>query len=199
MPINYPGPFEIRINYLTDEALANAAHQLRLSCVMSVTGNPGDPFSSWIPIQKNGSAVSNLATHVDNLMTVLRPLYKTAVSFTDAELWEYNPGTFDAVYRSSYALALAGTSASSTITASQSILTFRTALGGIMKVDMRGTVFSPSITDAAPFTAGSYATLAAIFTAATDVWVGRDGGYPLAALAFLPGQNEHAWKVANRP
>lgn len=200
MPINYPGPFEVRINYTTNETpAAIAVHQLRLSCRMSITGDPGDPFSAWIPYEKSGSAVTNLATHVDTLVTKLRPFFATATDLTNAELWEYGEGSFDAVYRSVYPLGLNGASGSATQNASQAIMTLRTVAGGIMKVDLRGTIYAPTITATYPFAPGPATDLANYLISGNSIWWGRDNSYALVPLRWMAGQNEKAWRTAFRP
>jgi len=200
MALNFPGPFEVRIFYQTNETpAAIAAHVLRLSCNMSIEGDPGDPFSEWIPYQKNGSAVSSLDTHVDALMAVVRPFYVAAVDFVGAELWEYAPGTFDAVYRASYTLGLAGTGAGTTQVAGQLVTTFRTVNGGIFKIDLRGTNIAAGATQSFPIGAGVATNLANYLVGGTTIWWARDNSYPLVPLKYMPGQNEKAWRVAFRP
>lgn len=198
MPINYPGPFELRINYLTNEPAAIATHQLRISHLMSVEGDPGDPFSAWIPLQKNGSAVDTLADHTDDIVALLRPLYNTASDFVDAELWEYAPGTFDAIFRSSYAIGLAGSSGTATQNYGQCIITFRSATGGIAKLDLRGTILGFGVRLAFPTASTPLNNLAAALIGATSIMIARDNGYLIAHLFALIGQNERAWKVINR-
>lgn len=199
MPLNFPGPYEVRINYITNEPAPIAEHQLRLSCQMSLTGNPGDPFSAWTPFQKNGSAVTSLQGHVDALMPLVRALYLPTTTFTDAELWQYNPSSFDAVFRASYELGLVGTGAGTTQVAGQLVTSFRTQNGGIMKVDLRGTAIVPAATDVYPFANAAIQALAVYMAGATSPWWARDNSYAIIPLKAMPGTNEHSWKVAFRP
>lgn len=200
MALNYPGPFEVRLFYQTNETpAAIAAHVLRLSLNMSIEGAPGDPFSDWIPFQKNGSAVSSLDTHVDALVALLQPFFNTATDIVQAELWEYAPLSFDAVYRSSYDITLAGTSGGATQVASQGVVTLRTVNGGIMKVDLRGIISTPGPTQTFPTGTTIVQNLVNYLVGGTNIWWGRDNSYPLVPLRWMPGQNEHAWRIANRP
>lgn|SRR5215207_623442 len=197
MAINYPGPFEVRVNYLTNEVTAIANHQLRLSFDCGLTGSPGDPFSSWKPIDKAGSSVISLATKVTDLVTTIKASFVAAVTFVDAELWEYDPGTFDAIYRSTLPLAVVGTGAGSTVPYGQAIWTWRNALGGIMKMDLRGTIHPAAARVALPSTA-QVAAVNTYMLASTTPWWGRDNSFPIAGLYFLAGLNERAFKVVNR-
>lgn len=198
MPVNFPGPFEVRLFYTTGEPTVIRDHVLRLSCRMNIMGNPGDPFGAWIPVQKDGSAVVNLQTHVDSLVTALKPVFSTATDFSFAELWEYVPDSFDAVYRSVYDVNQSGTSTTASGEASQTIISFRTTLGGVAKLDLRGTVLSPGAMQSFPTSVPAVNTLATYMLDNSRIWIGRDGGYLLAAIKYLPGQNERAWRRVNR-
>jgi hypothetical protein len=198
MPINYPGTFETRIRYITNEPAGVNDHELRLSMEMSIEGSPGDPFSDWIPVQKNGSAVDSLDQHVDALVAFLRPFYHTSVDFVSAELWEYAPGSFDSIFRSSYDITLSGTATFATVNHSQSILTMRSQLGGIGKVDLRGTFFGAAPASGYPTAIVPVDNLLAHMIAGTSIYVARDGGYFMSGLLWLPGINEQSFKRINR-
>lgn len=197
MPINYPGPFEIRLKYVTNEPDPIKNHELRLSCVMGVEADPGDPFTDWFPINRDGQQAVSLSTKIDNLLTWVRPHFSAAVTFVNVELWEYAEGTFDSVFRSVRDLGLAGLAGGATVHYSQSILSMRTVGGGIMKVDMRGTIYSrtPRVAPGAP---APSADLLTYMLANNAPWRGRDGTFPAAGLFWLPGENERAFKKVNR-
>jgi hypothetical protein len=164
---------------------------------MHDVANPGDPFSSWVPYVKNGTFASALSARVDTLITKIKPFFFNTTTFVNAELWEYAPETFDAAYRSVYPINVAGTHASGSVIGSQSILTLRTFGGGIMKVDLRGTssVVGPRIAIPA---SGIIFDLAVYMADALCPWWARDNTYAAVALYWLPGLNEHAFKVLNR-
>lgn len=198
MALNYPGPFEVRLFYTTNEPAGVNEHVLRLSCQISVEGDPGDPFSDWIPIDKGGNAVGSLDGDVDALVTLLKPMFNTAVDFSLAELWEYQFGTFDSVFRSSYDINQSGTAATATVNHSQTIWSFRTALGGTMKIDLRGTIHGSGAQQSFPTGVAAANSVATAFLASNSIWWGRDNSYPVAAIRWLPGLNEHSFKQINR-
>lgn len=197
MAINYPGPFEVRIKYLTNEPAPVPNHVLRLSCNCTLTGNPGDPFTSWFPVTKLGSNAINLSTKVDDLILEMKKHLNTASTILVAELWEYTPGTFDAVFRSTKNIAVAGTSGTVTRDGSQAIWTYRTQNGGIFKFDLRGQINAVGAKIALPGT-GDVASMNTYLLAGTTPWLARDGSYPVAGLFFHPGQNERAFKKLYR-
>lgn len=197
MTANFPGTYEVRIQYLTDEPAEIAGHELRLSCEMSIAADPGDPFTDWIPVQKDGSAVTTLKTHVDNFLALVQPAHSTATDYIIAELWEYAPASFDAVFRSAYTLGLSGTGGA-TVPYSQTIITFRSTLGGIGKLDLRGAVFGAAARLSFPTANTTINALAAALVAGSSIWHARDQGYFIAPLFTLIGQNERAWAKVNR-
>lgn len=198
MPINYPGPYEMRISYVTAEPTPANRHVLRLSMEMSIVGDPGEPFSGWIPVQKDGSAVDTLAQHLDALLAILKPMYPAATSFNSAELWQYAPGTFDSIFRSAEVIGEVGTSVTASVEFGQTIITFRSELGGIGKIDLRGSDTPVGNRQGFPTGDVSINALAAHLTAGTSIYVARDGGYLLAPLFFLPGTNEAMFKLVRR-
>jgi hypothetical protein len=195
MALNYPGPYQVRIFY----SVSSRVHVVALNVQMSVEGSVGDPFSDFIPLQRNGSAVTTLDTHVDNFVTVAKPFINTGQDFDFAELWKYTPDTFEADFISSYTLGVAGTSGSATKNASQLIWTFRTQEGGSMRVVLMDTTYDQAIT--VPY--GSMDTptkaLADDITAGTNVWLARDTSYPFNSIAMFPGSNEALFKKIYRP
>ncbi|HET8671978.1 MAG TPA: hypothetical protein VFM05_15585 [Candidatus Saccharimonadales bacterium] len=197
MPLNYPGPFELRLKYTTNEDVKINEHELRLSFQVSGGVLPGAAFNTIFPTQKDGGTLVNLANHLNSLMAVVDDHFNNTTDFTAAEVWEYAPGTFDSVFRTAQSVALPGTSGTGTAAFSQSIMTFRTIGGGIMKVDLRGTIHLPGARQSFP-NAGIIQALANYIVGNTSIWWGRDNSYALAPLRWLPGSNEHAFKEVNR-
>src|SRR5574342_603528 len=197
MAINYPGPFDVRINYLTNEPSQVAQHQIRVSCDCPLVCNPGDAFTAWFPVNKAGSNVINLDTKVNDFLVELKKHFISAVTFQNAELWEYTPGTFDAAFRSTKAIGAAGTGTGTTRDGGQVIWTWRTANGGILKLDLRGSLNAAGVRVALPGT-GDVAARNTYMLASTTPWIARDGSFPVAGLFFAPGQNENAFKKLYR-
>lgn len=197
MAINYPGPFELRLNYVTGEPVQINRHQLRLSFQVPGGVLPGAAFNTIFPQQKDGGTLVNLANHLNSLMAVVDDQFAAPTDFVDAEVWEYAPGTFDSVFRTAQAVALPGTSGSGVVSMSQSIWTFRSAGGGIAKVDLRGTVHVAGARISIP-TTGVVQALVTYMIGNSSIWWARDNSYLLAGLSFLPGQNEDAFKELNR-
>lgn len=198
MASNFPGTYELRIAYVTDEPTPIAQHGLRLSMEMATPGPPGSAFSAWTPVDRLGASPDTMITHLSDLLDVLKPNFSTGVDFTTAEIWEYAPGTYDAVFRAAASATATGTNVSATVPYSQTIWTMRSANGGAMKVDLRGT---PQLAAGfSTFPTGDTAAddLLAYFLDTNSVFHARDQGFPVAGYKWLRGSNEHAFKKVNR-
>jgi len=191
---NFPGPYELRLFYTTNEPVQIANHVLRLSLRVAVDPQPGDTFGAIQTLNKNSVPGNFLSEVLNDLLSVIRPFYVTAVDFTQAELWRYPPQSFDASFISATAVGAQGVSTATTSVASQFVFTFRTSLGGIFKVDLRGTTVAPAAKQSFPFNFGGWNNLANYFLSTGAPFIGRDNGVPIAPLFALPGQNERAWK-----
>lgn len=196
MAINYPGPYELRINYETDGTPGGVyEHQLRLSCILASDPTPGDLFAD-IDIVPRVAASTNLASVTDELIILLKPFFSAAdATFVNAELWKYAALSFDASYISSYAIAVAGTAGTSTTPGQQTIFSFRTFGGGKFFVHLLETVGVPAVSENYADMDAAEKALADWFTDDADSWfVARDNTYPLLVLKLHPGQNEALFK-----
>jgi len=194
MAINYPGPYEVRIRYTTPiSGNTTFTHRLRLSMDMGTPADPGDPFSEWTALSRQGQT-PQLDDWVDDLVALLQPLYHTGTTFVDAELWLYTPGTFDAAFQSTYPIALAGTSSTQNSLNAQAIITFRSQLGGSGRVNLMEAISGFGVEQGFPTNSALINALATFITALGSPVIARDGGYLFTPLKYLPGINEALFK-----
>lgn len=196
MALNYPGPYELRFFYDVNPAVgAVLTHQHRLNVALSADPDPGTPFADINAVGRV-TVPSPLSTLCDAYSTLVKAIYNSATSeILYVELWKYTPDTFQSMYISSYDLNDAGTSAVALAVASQSIATFRTIEGGIMKVTFMETVHVPGMKI-------DYGGLGVPETAIVDYFLddvasfflARDTSYPVAFLHWFPGENEATFK-----
>lgn len=199
MAINFPGPWECRFFYTITNAGADEPHQMNLSFdVDTVSGNIGDPFTSWIPIDRDGNAAVNLDTFVDAMVTAWRDLLNADLTIVRVELWKYVVGTFNADWYSTKAVNLAGIKTTDSIINSQQIYTFRTTQGGVMRNVLMEHGIQRGPTQVLPLGNADYDVWADRFLLGSNIWRGRDNGYPIAFLGFHPGENERLFKKRNR-
>lgn len=197
MALNFPGPYQLRVFYQVNASPGGVLdHVLALNLDCSPAPSPGDPFSSITVVASAGT--KDLLGVLNALIAVLQPEFNTTTcAFLQAELWKYTPGTFQANYISSETIGLAGTSASASAVATQSIYTFRTIEGGIMKVTLMEDVYAQD--EPIPYTGltpQSQAVVDFFVTGGVDgvFFLARDTSYPIAFLKKFPGQNEAIFK-----
>lgn len=193
MTINYPGPYEIRVNYTTVASGLTRGHQMRLSLDMFTAADPGDAFSEWITLDKGGTHPA-LDTVVDDLVLKLKVRFNASSTINDAELWQYTPGTFDAAFRSTYSIAVVGTSGGATVADSQEIYTLRSVNGGNARLTLMETAAAagPSLAYAA--CAASVKDVFDRLTIQASPFIARDNGFLFTALKWHPGINEALFK-----
>lgn len=190
MAINFPGPYEVRINYSVPVGGTTLIHQHRFSLEMSVTAEPGAEFSEFTPLGRQGAYADDLEIYVGDYMTEVQPLFPTTADFNDAELWEYEAGSFNAAFRSVLALGLNGSSGSPGVQDGQLIISFRGTLGGPLKMDFRNTVLGQNIFQTFPTSEASVNSYAGFVTTVNTPIRARDGGFAFSPLKLLPGANE---------
>lgn len=192
--LNYPGPYEVRIFY----TVGGLTHSQRLSCDVAVDDEPGLPFSSY-DVHRVGDTPLALDAAIDAYITLIKPFFQNTVTFTHAELWRYEPLTFNADFYSTYTINVVGTHASAAYNGGQLILTFRTLGGGVLKLNYMETSYQMGLPTGL---SGAPAAVQALvnFVLSTGNWIiARDTTYPFAFMRQFPGQNEAVARKRWRP
>lgn len=200
MALNYPGPYQLRIYYTVGPGAApDLLHVCQLNVDPVSAPDLGDAFAD-IDIKARTAAARDLETIVDEFVALLVPIFYSGDSlFTHAELWKVDALSFDMTYVSTYAINEAGTDADPAVPASQTILTFRTYEGGIMKISLQETTIGSGASQAIVVGAGEINAIAAYCTADADsFFLARDTSYPFIGLEMHPGQGEAIFKKRYR-
>lgn len=196
MALNFPGPQQLRIYYTVDAVgLGNLQHVLQLNLDCDPVPTPGDAFVD-VSVKRRAAANVDLETLTDSLVVLLQPLLDADDATIDyAELWAFAALSFDATYISSYTIGVAGTGTGQAFAAAQSIYSFRSLEGGVMRVNLmeNNTFPGPSI---------GYASMSAANQAFVDffahptnaAFLARDTSYPIAFTLLHPGTNEALFK-----
>lgn len=205
MAINYPGPYELQIEYQNDQITGVVLpHIQRLNIALVETAAQGDTFANYNIKDKDGDTTVDLATVVEDYLTIFNDLFISDMDIISVELWKYpTPQSYDAVFWSSYVpTANVGTGVVASQSAGQDIYSFRTQEGGTMKLSLMEDQTVPG----APV---PYASLGAKPKALVDYvlggdgstynapFLGRDTSYPFSFNRQFPGRNEKLWKTRN--
>lgn len=186
---NTPGEFEFRLKYRTVASGFTRAHQHRMSVNLDDPLTPGLALGAYDLVLRDAS-VQDAAVFWANYMAVIQPLFHTSADFPVVELWRYTPGTFDAQFWAALALAVNGTSASAAVVDGQSIITYRTSNGGTARTSLMEGIANPAATSAFPTSSAVVNTYAAFVTSSATPFVGRDNGFLIVPINWLPGTNE---------
>lgn len=194
MALNFPGPYEVRVFYDTIVNTITLTHSLRLSFVVDPPEpEPGDLWSTIFMLRRGGTNVA-LDVEMDDLAAHLKALFHTSSELLYAELWKYEDQSFDASFVSAYGLSIAGTSGTATVTAGQSIYSFRTLEGGSMRLNLMESIVAAGGVKGYSDLSGAEQALVNHIQSATTPWVGRDTSYPFVFTRAFPGQNEALFK-----
>jgi hypothetical protein len=194
MPLekNYPGPYEVRLNYTVSASSVVLSHQQRLNVRISGTPTPGEIFPNIDALRRDDTPVA-LDEEVDDWVALLQPLFSNLTTFVNAELWKYEALSFESSFVGVYTIGLAGTSGTAQ-PAGQAIMTFRTNEGGIMKISLMECNIAPAVSVTYPNLSVAGKALADAVQFGTSPWLARDTSYPFAFIALHPGQNEVLFK-----
>lgn len=202
MSTNFPGPYEVRFNYSVTLNSLLLNHQQKLSLVLDGDPDPGDAFSTIPAFLANGLTTAFLDDLVELWTDHAVVIYSNNANqgtWSGAELWKYETQSYNAQFISAYSFSKAGTSGSAAQEAAQSIVTFRSTLGGIMKLSFMESVIIPGSIDPLPFNSAGLDTIADNMVLGNVYpWIARDQGWPFACLQHFPGQNEAVWKKRRR-
>lgn len=200
MALNYPGPYEVRISYTVTTGISVMTHTQRLNVRVDGTPDPGTAMTDIDFLRRDNSPFAADA-EIDAWVALMRPRFATHASnnIINAELWKYEPNSFDSSFISTYDISLAANGSGTTLLAGQEMYTFRTSEGGIMKLNFMQTVQAQGSPLAyAALSAGQKAIVDAVRNG-TSPWLGRDTSYPFSFIRMYPGSNEALFKKIFRP
>ena len=190
MALNFPGPYEVRINY----QVGIYAHTARLNFQADADYSTGAGYLNINALNRLGG-VESLSDKVTAYCNAIAPFLSAANSeITDVEVWKITPGSFQGVQIASSTLNIAGTSAAATIFASQLILSLRTQEGGILKANVMNNTTAAALPILPSNFSANVNAWVDQFELPSSIWLGRDTSYCTGALRLLPGQNEALFK-----
>lgn len=201
MPLNYPGPYQLRLFYTCNGTPGGVlTHSLRLNLALDGVPDVGDDFDT-IDVLDHLGGTEKLDTIVDELIVLLKTRFNSAASeFTTAELWRYDDLTFEASYVAVYDVSVAGTSATSMQKTMQGTYTFRTFEGGIMRLVLLETdqaIQEPRVYG--DLGSGDTDIIDYFLSATGRYFLAADTSYPAAFLRLSNSYNNATFRKRYRP
>lgn len=187
MPVHSlsPGFVELQYTYL------GLLHKMRIP----VTPAVGWTTSVEPDLVRKSGAVVDMSTAVDELIVLLRPLFQNTTEFTKAEAWFYPGGASDPIWVYTYAIGLLGSNAGTNVQSSQSVVSFRSSIGGIAKLYLLEGVFVANVRNSYPFGAGNITNLTNYMIGATSWWYARDNGSLVVPIWNTSKTNDKIRKI----
>lgn len=195
---NFPGEGELRFLYTTVASGVTRSHSHRINVQLTDWETAGQNFSAYDVNVKSGAPIV-LQTWVTTYFTYMDDMFHTSATFPTVELWRYTPGTYEAIFWSSYALAGVGAGASAANVDGQNIITFRAAAGGSARLVYMEGIAVPGISQTFPTANAAVNALATYVTSAASAIMARDNSYLISPIRYLPGSNERLTKDRLRP
>lgn len=196
--VNYPGPWEVRLQYETVTAIGTRQHQLRMSVDVDSDPGPGSDPADYDLVSRAGLYYT-LETWMDAFAAVMADIYHSNSTILGYEFWKYASGTFNAAYQTSGTLSVAGTSGNPAVSWSQAISTFRSQNGGSARLNFMESIRTQGVTLAYPTGIADADAIFDLIVSTQSPVLARDGGYLFAPLNWLVGQNEALFKSDYRP
>lgn len=186
MAENSLAPAFIKIFY----TVSSLPHTMVLPVLWQSGELSGDPATTVL--QAKGGGTVTVSAFITAFMAVLKPLYHTSSEFQFYEFWLVEDVGSDPIFIFNQTIAQAGTAATTTLTAGQMVISFRTNAGGNKYLYfMEPCASSALLQDTAPF-GGSTAhkAVADYVCGATSPIVGRDNGFLAAPIRMLTKYND---------
>lgn len=183
MAINSLSPAFVKV-YTT---VATHQHVMTIPTKFSGTPVPGEAPNL---LAHNASSVG-FSSALDNLSTYIKPFLASANGAVDyAEVWSQPAPEDDPVWIYTYQINDDGTSAGATVTANQSVWTFRSANGGVFRLYLMETALAVNI--ALPYSQfeSDKKDLADYITSSLSWIYARDNGAPITCLGYKSKFND---------
>lgn len=143
----------------------------------------GTPTPGTEPnVLQSGGTPQAVTAALTAFITVIKPYIHTSGSFTGFECYKKLAGS-DPVFLYGNDLAIAGTGVTAATPYGQVVFTFRTSVGGILKIYVMEPITAPNTRSPIRTTSGApLGALATYMLGATALPVGRDEGVPIFGM-----------------
>jgi len=141
----------------------------------------------------------NIGLVAPDIYNALKPFFHSDTLFQSIDVWSKPSPDDDPVFVWSETLVAAtGSGSTANKLANQSVLTWRTDLGGIAKAYLMEGFFTPNTREFAPYPATSPELgLDTYVRGSTSVWYGRDNGHVIAPIQIRTKTNDALRKKRN--
>lgn len=190
------GPYRAEMDYYTPIGSQVLRHTMKLNCAAVGSPAPGTAPTSVL-MQTAGGGTVDFAEAAQTFWSFLRGGVPGATTVTLMNLFRVTPGTDEGVFICSAILSpVTGGLVASPAAAREETLTFRSAKGSYMAIDLQeGVNISDTQTPLVPASTGFWNNVLAYYILSADGWIAcRDRSWPVAPMRLSSTQNEHTYK-----
>jgi len=184
MTVNSISPGWLKVSYFVG---THPHHQILP--IKPITPVPGE--SDGFATTKDGDTYSIPSWLEEQYYPAWQPLFSTAASINQVELWSKPTPDDDPIWIFTYSGAgIVGTAGGTAVAAGQLMLTYRSLGGGIFKQYFMETPYPVNVVDPAPFSNAAQAGMADVITNNLSIVCARDNGFIGAELKSLTKTND---------
>lgn len=195
---NFDGEYELRFFYTTTITAIALEHRLTFDIDVVGVPSPGDEFDT-IEVQFKGGGSETLDLWITNRwLPVWRAVMDIPTDIIRAELWYAEEASFDFIFIGVMPLGYAGLSANPAQVAQQLTATYRSASGGVGRIQIMESVVGGNSLVSFPTSNAAVNAIMAQVTGPNSIVLARDNSRPVVANKLGLGQNEKLYRARFR-
>lgn len=186
MTVNSLYPAFAKIKYSSN----GHTHYMTVPLTAELTEEPpGLSSDQYMFTQQNGTTI-DFQTAITAFVNLIKVYYPAASNFILAELWQMSDVDADPIFYTAAILGIVGTSASAVVPYSQTVMSLRTSVGGILKIYLMENIQTNNSVDDYPFAFVGSQNLGGYLIGGTSIIRGRDGGKIVSPLRCSTKTND---------
>lgn len=182
MAVNSLSPAFIRLRY----TVATVQHTMTLPTSINGTITPGVSPN----LNARNSPVGSFTAFIENFSGILDACFSTDCTLDNAELWSQPEPTDNPIWVYTAALNNPGDSGTPYVRAEQMVFTFRSNLGGLLRIYLMETFIPPNQTQTAAQLTSPWSTLVNYVIGDYNFIKCRDNGWPILSLGWKSKTND---------
>jgi hypothetical protein len=151
----------------------------------------GTPVAGTEPtLELKDASTEDASVSINDFVTLLLPFFHSSTHFGLAEAHTVDETTGEDAFIYAWNIGLVGVVGASNIPMSQTVVTFKTALGSLYRLYMMEGANTPNVKYYPPFGAGDLTDLCDFVTGNSSPIYGRKNAYPFTPIAYLTKTND---------
>lgn len=200
MPVNYDGTYEVEVAYTVTVSSVTIPHRHTFDVALDTIPTPGQAADTILTAGKDGTS-TDLEAYLIAYWGTVADLMGSGTSQPIFTLWQYAPEpSKDKQFICQWALSVpVEYSPNPSVAAHQTTYTFRSALGGVMRLQFMEDVVNAQNYVLSTSAAGAEQALIQFVLNDNSAILARDNGYIVGGIRVNYGYNEKLTRLRYRP